>query len=288
MRLAVLGVGLIGGSIGLAARARAGAHVSGYDRDARALKAALELGAIDEAASSVAHAVQGADAVFVAVPVGALVETALEALDSAPPDCAVSDVGSTKRAVVSAIADSRFVGGHPLAGRESGGVEHASADLFEGATWYLTPDASRSPQALERLASVISALGAHPESIDAHAHDRLMAHLSHLPHVFANVLISGAARALEREQRGLGGGLLGAGPSFRDATRVAGANSAIWIDIYLSNSDALIEALDDALQRLGEVRAALAGADGQALTGWNERARSERQQMSGTAATPDA
>lgn len=306
----MLGVGLIGGSIGMAARSRLGAHVTGYDRDERALAAALELGAIDEVASSVAEAVSEADAVFVATPVRAIVECALAALDAAGPDCALTDVGSTKRAILSAVRDERFVGGHPMAGAESAGVEQARADLFDGATWYLTPPGGAQSRitpasgtqpalalpgrgdapssALERLSQLIAALGAHPSAIDAGAHDRLMARLSHLPHVLANVLVSGAARALEREQHELEDGLLGAGPSFRDATRVAGANTGIWVDIYLSNSDGLIEAIDEAIESLGEVRTALARSDREALAAWNESAHSERRRMTSAAPAPDS
>lgn len=293
MKVAVLGIGLIGGSIGMAARSRAGARVAGYDPDERALAAALELGAIDEAAPSVADAVADADFAFIATPVGAIADCALAALDAARPDCVLSDVGSTKHAILSAIDDERFVGGHPMAGAESAGVEQARAELFDGATWYLTPPdgAAHSTvrsSALERLSGLVATLGAHPTAIDAGAHDRLMARLSHLPHVLANVLVSGAARALEREQRGLDGGLLGAGPSFRDATRVAGANTAIWVDIYLSNGEALIEAIDEAIESLGEVRAALGAANRGVLAAWNERARSERDRMTSAARAPDS
>ncbi|MGN6373820.1 MAG: prephenate dehydrogenase [Solirubrobacteraceae bacterium] len=302
MNVAVLGVGLIGGSIGMATRGRAGAHVTGYDPDERALAAALELGAIDETAPSVSEAVADADFAFVATPVGAIAECALAALAAAPPDCVLSDVGSTKRAILSAVADERFVGGHPMAGAESAGVEQARPELFDGATWYLTPSVtplvgeqprhasgereSEAGSSLQRLSDLIAVLGAYPAPIDAGAHDRLMARLSHLPHVLANVLLSGAARALEREQRGLDGGLLGAGPSFRDATRVAGANTAIWVDIYLSNSHALLEAIDEAIEGLGEVRATLAHADRSALAAWNESARCERQRMMNAAPAP--
>lgn len=289
----MLGVGLIGGSIGMAARSRLGAHVTGYDPDGRALTAALELGAIDKAASTVAEAVADADVVFVATPVGAIPDCVLAALEAAPAGCAVSDVGSTKRAILSAVTDERFVGGHPMAGAESAGVEQARAELFDDATWYLTPRLGAGTDAepaspLQRLNDLIAALGAHPTTIDAGAHDRLMARLSHLPHVLANVLVSGAARALQREQRELQDGLLGAGPSFRDATRVAGANTAIWVDIYLSNGDALIEAIDEAIEDLGEMRVALASGDREALAAWNERARSERQRMTSAALAPDS
>jgi prephenate dehydrogenase len=288
MRLAVLGVGLIGGSIGLATRSRAGAHVVGYDPAERAIAAALELGAIDEAAVSIAEAVRDTEAVFVATPVGALAQTVQAALAAAGPDCVVSDVGSTKRAIVAAVDDRRFIGGHPLAGAESAGVEHARADLFDAAAWYLTPAPDPSRPLLDRLEGVIGTLGACPVVVDAPTHDRLMARLSHLPHVFANLLVNEAARSLERERRGLTQGLLGAGPSLRDATRVAGANSAIWVDIYLSNGDALIEAIDEAIEALGEVRAALSRSDREALSAWNECARAARRQMTGAAPTPDS
>lgn len=284
----MLGVGLIGGSIGLAARSRCGAHVVGYDPDQRALAAALELGAIDEPASGVTEAVKDAEAVFVCAPVGALPESVQAALGAAGSQCVVSDVGSTKRALLSAVDDERFVGGHPLAGAESAGVEHARADLFDGATWWLTPSGGTPQSLLDRLEGIVAALGAYPTAIDAPAHDRLMARLSHLPHVFANVLVSGAARALERERRGLDRGLLAAGPSFRDATRVAGANSSIWVDIYLSNGDALIEAIDEAIDSLRDVRTALARSNPEALAIWNERAQRERREMAGGAPTPDS
>jgi prephenate dehydrogenase len=314
MRLAVLGVGLIGGSIGMAARSRtggrAGIHVTGYDPDERALQAALELGAIDEAAEELPTAVAGADVAFVAAPVGALQEAVRKTLAAVGPECVVSDVGSTKRAIARAIDDARFIGGHPLAGAETAGVEHARADLFDGAAWYLTPAAGVSAALLERLQRTIAVLGAQPVTIEAGAHDRLMAHLSHLPHVLANVLVSGAARALEREQRGLSGAardhpdpsageVLGvasglpdatrlAGPSFRDATRIAGANTGIWVDIYLSNREALIEALDGAIDRLGQVRAMLAGEDAGALRAWNDRARAERERLAGAVPAPNS
>jgi len=139
LRVAVLGVGLIGGSIGLAAKERAQADVSGYDPDASVGERALALGAIDARAAGIAEAVQGADVAFVASPVGALADTVRAALESAGPECVVSDVGSTKRVVAAAASDERFIGGHPLAGAETSGVEHARADLFQGATWYLTP-----------------------------------------------------------------------------------------------------------------------------------------------------
>ena len=135
MRVAVVGVGLIGGSIGLAARQRLEARVTGYDHDPGVLAQAAEKGAIDAAGADVAEAVIGAELAFVAVPVGALPATVEQVLAAAPADCAVTDVGSTKRPVRAAALDERFIGGHPLAGAETSGVMNARADLFEGATW---------------------------------------------------------------------------------------------------------------------------------------------------------
>ena len=257
MRLAVLGVGLIGGSVALAARERLGATVTGYDASPEALERALQLGALNCARSSVSEAVAGAQAVFVAVPVGGLSQLVGEALGAASADCVVTDVGSTKRAVVAAHGDPRFVGGHPLAGAETAGVEHARADLFDAATWYLTPSAGTSGMLYERLHRLLHGIGARPTAIDADTHDRILAAVSHLPHVLANVLVSQAAATLENDSHPPAR-LPATGPSFRDATRVAGAPSAIWTDIYLSNRDALTAEIDGAIERLGAVRG---GAD---------------------------
>jgi prephenate dehydrogenase len=265
--VAVVGVGVIGGSVGLAARRRLGATVRGVDPRA---DEALAAGAIDEACDDLASALDGADAAVVAVPLAALSDTVAAVLDAAPADCLVTDVGSTKRAVVAANGDERFVGGHPLAGSESAGVAHAREDLFDGAVWYLTPTSTTSGVALERLHRLVTGLGARPAAIDAETHDRVMAAVSHLPHVVANVLVAQAARALGGEQ------LPPTGPSFRDATRVAGANPALWPDIYLANQDALLAAVDDTLQRLTAARDALAGGDRDRLAAWQAEAADDR------------
>ena len=279
MKVAVLGVGLIGGSIGLAARERAAAEVTGWDPDPRVRAVALELGAIDAQAADIAGAVGDADVVFAAAPVGALAETVQAALALAGPGAVVTDVGSTKRAIAAAgRSDERFIGGHPLAGAETAGVTHARADLFDGAVWYLTPARGSTAGVLyERLHRLLTSFGARPEAIDADTHDRLMASVSHLPHVLANLLVAQAASVLGGEEERLPA----VGPSFRDATRVAGANTAIWTDIYLSNRDALIAGIDELTERLSEVRAALYEGDAAAVSAWNERARTDREALLG-------
>ena len=275
MRMAVIGVGLIGGSVALAARERLGASVAGYDESPGALQSALARGVIDSAAGTVAEAVDGAQAVFVAAPVGILPGLVAETLAAAGDDCVVSDVGSTKRAIVAAHDDSRFVGGHPLAGAETAGVENARADLFDGATWYLTPGASTSGVLYERLHHLLYGLGARPTAIDPETHDRMLAAVSHLPHVLANVLVAQAAGTLAAGSERLPA----AGPSFRDAVRVAGAPSAIWTDIYMSNSDALLDEIDGLMARLTAVRAALQAGDAAAVSAWNDAAADDRRRL---------
>jgi prephenate dehydrogenase len=279
MRVALLGVGLIGGSIGLAARARAGAHVRGHDPDAGVSERALQLGAIDEVADSVESAIEGAEVVFVAAPVGALPAAVERALAAAGPECVVTDVGSTKLAVAAATADERFIGGHPLAGAETAGVDNAREDLFDGATWYLTPAQGRTVGVLyERLHRLLSALGARPTAIDPDTHDRLMASVSHLPHVLANLLVAQAAGSLGEDSHAR---MPAVGPSFRDATRVAGANTAIWTDIYVANRDALLAGIDELSDRLARARALVAAADAPEIAAWNDSARAARDALLG-------
>ncbi len=276
MRIAVLGVGLIGGSIGLAARARLDAEVAGFDPNRELLDRANDLGAIDSAHDSVASAVQGAELVFCAAPVLALPSLAAEALDAAGEDCAVTDVGSVKRDVIAALgSDSRFIGGHPLAGAETSGVESARADLFEGARWYLTPTSTTGGVLYDRVQRAIADLGARPQAIEADTHDRLMASISHLPHVMANVLVTQAATALSEEAEHLPE----VGPSFRDATRVAGANPAIWGDIFAGNREAVAAEIDAAVARLTEAADLIRSGGREAVTKWHEQSGRHRREL---------
>jgi prephenate dehydrogenase len=166
MKVAVLGVGLIGGSIGLAARKRLEAEVAGYDPDRSVVDRALELGAIDRSADSVAAACEGAELVFCAAPVHLLAGLAGDALEATGDGTVVTDVGSTKRLIAETLdLAPRFVGGHPLAGAETAGVAHARADLFDGAVWYLTPGAQTSGELYERLHRLLVSLGARPTAI---------------------------------------------------------------------------------------------------------------------------
>jgi len=281
MRVAVVGLGLIGGSLALACRERELAAVAGYDRDREVRAAASVRGACNTVHDTLAAALDGADAVFLAAPVGALGQLAEEALALVGPECVVTDVGSTKRAICERISDPRFIGGHPLAGAETAGIEHARADLFDGAAWYLTPQAEATTGVLyERLHRLLAALGARPGALDAVEHDRIMAAISHMPHVVANVIAAQVADALAGEGRTP---LAAIGPSLRDATRVAGSNSAIWGDIYVANSAAIVAALGRLESALAQARELIAGENREAIIDWNDAARDRRAELLDTA-----
>jgi len=280
MRLAVVGTGLIGASAALAAR-RVGEveSVAGWDEDPEVLKAAAERDAI-EPASSLADALNDAELALVAVPVAGLPRVVQDVLDAAPADCTVTDVGSTKGSVCAAVGDDpRFVGGHPICGAEARGPGSASADLFEGATWFLTPLAATEPGRYRAAHAFAVALGARPVAIDPAAHDRLVAVTSHLPHALANVLLNqaGSARVEGHDP------LSAAGGSLRDMTRIAGANPRIWVDIFLENREELQGALGEHRRRVEQLEAALASRDAGFLARWIGEASGNRRRMLDTA-----
>ncbi len=279
MRIAVLGVGLIGGSIGLAARRRLGAEVVGFDSDAANAARAVELGALDRSEESVADAVGDADVVFCAAPVRVLPRLVDEALAASGPEAVVTDVGSTKRALTEALAGNaegaRFIGGHPLTGAETAGVENARAEMLEGARWYLTPTPESSGVAYDRLQRTVTELGARPQAIDAETHDRVMATISHLPHVLANVLVCQAAAALAEEAERLPE----IGRSFRDTTRVAGANPAIWGDIFATNREAVAAEIDAVVDRLDAAAQLIRSGDAEGVAEWHGAAGEDRRRL---------
>jgi prephenate dehydrogenase len=286
--VAVVGVGLIGGSLGLALRRRAGAaEVRGADPDPDALAAAVGRGAITRPCASPEEAADGAGAVFLAAPVGELAGLVRRTLEASGETCLVSDVGSTKAGVMRGLdhrGRERFIGGHPVAGAAQGGVEAAREDLFAGATWFLTPSAEARPELVERLFGLVARVGGRPVAIDPVVHDRLMALVSHLPHVIASALIHQAAATAPAGREAL----RSAGPSFADLTRVAGANPPLWADILLDNREALVAALDEQSARLGEVRRALVRGDGAWLRAFMEGAAAGRERLRAAQAPPAA
>jgi prephenate dehydrogenase len=278
-RLAIVGTGLIGASAGLAARRAGVADVQGWDDDAAALQVAAERDAVAPA-GSLEEALSSADIALVAVPVASLPLIVRATLEHAPAACAVTDVGSTKGAVCTASGgDPRFVGGHPICGAETRGPGRANAELFDGATWFLTPLAGTDPERYRAVHGLVAGLGARPVAIDPAAHDRLVAVTSHLPHALANVLLNqaGAARFEGHEP------LASAGGSLRDIARVAGANPRIWVDIFLDNREALGSALAEHRRRVEQLEAALGEGDAGYLARWIGEASGNRRRMLATA-----
>lgn len=277
--VAVVGIGVMGGSLGLALRHRAGVgRVVGFDPDPDVRARAVARGAVSEAADTVAGAVADARIVFVAAPVSSTVSVAREAIAASAADCLVTDVASSKAGILAALTEEerrRFIGGHPICGSERGGVDHARDGMFEGATYFLTPSDETRPDLYERLHHLISRIGARPSAIDADAHDRILALVSHLPHVIASALIHQAASTTPRGREAL----RSAGPSFSDLTRVAGANPPLWADILMANAEAVAEAIDDHARRLGGVADLVRDGDQARIEEFFQRAADERARL---------
>ncbi|MBO0887148.1 MAG: prephenate dehydrogenase [Acidimicrobiales bacterium] len=276
-RAQVVGTGLIGGSVGMALRAR-GWHVTGRDADPARAERALELGALDQIGEDPA-----AEVTFVATPASSVAKLARRALSEAPPSAVVTDVAGVKGPVVSGVNDPRFVGGHPMAGSEQEGVEGASAEMFSGATWVLTPTPATDPEAFARVRAVVVSLGAEVVAIPPERHDALVALVSHVPHLTAATLMRLAAEdALQH------GALLRlAAGGFRDMTRVAAGDPAIWPDICAENSGAIVVVLDRLLEALSGVRDAVARGDRSLLLGALDEARLARRNLPARAVRPE-
>jgi prephenate dehydrogenase len=253
-RLAVVGTGLVGTSVALAA-GRGGVRCRGYDADSGVLDGAASRGAL-EPASSLADAVADAELVVVAVPVGSAPAVVQEVLDAVDEGTVVTDVASTKRPLDS-ILDPRFVPGHPVAGGATGGPARAAADLFDAATWFLAPTDASSADSIGLVERFVASLGAQAVRTDAAAHDRLLALTSHLPHALANLLMLRVAEAAQGDDAPLAF----AGASLREMTRLAGANPTVWSDIFLGNADEIAAALDGLRGSLDELEQALRDGD---------------------------
>jgi prephenate dehydrogenase len=285
MRIALIGVGMIGGSL-LAAWRESGVATSaiGYDIDPRALAAATQRGLIDRSAGSVAQAAADADLVLVATPVGAMGEVFEQLAPALGPATLLTDAGSTKGDVIAAAraklgnAFSRFVPAHPIAGKEWHGVEHADARLFTGKRVVLTPVAETRADATLRVEQMFQRTGARVERMDAGEHDRIFAAVSHLPHVLAYALVAsiGAAPGGERM---LGYG----GAGFRDFTRIAASSPVMWRDICVANRAALGESLRAYRALLDRLQRAVDDGDAATLQQTFEEAARLRRQWAGEA-----
>ena len=268
----IIGVGLIGGSIGLALRARGGAnHVIGVGRNPQSLEEARRLGAIDEGTTNLVAGVARAEVAVVCTPVTHISADAIAAARSGPAGLLVTDAGSTKRRIVETIeTDPRgraaFVGAHPIAGSERKGAAHAQADLFEGRACVLTPTASTPPDRLRRARSFWTSLGCRLVEMGPARHDETLARTSHLPHVVAAAL----AAAVPADLLPLAAG------AYRDGTRVAGSDADLWTAIFLENRMPVIEALGDFQNQVALLKTALIHNDADAIRAWWQAARERR------------
>ena len=274
-RVSILGVGLLGGSIGLAAKALPDpARLIGYGHRRSTIEKALEVGAIDEGRDSASDAARDADLVVLCTPVGLLGEMLRQIAPVLRPGAVVTDVGSTKRSVVEAAKAAlppgvHFVGSHPMAGSEKRGVEFARTDLFQHATCILTPTADTDPAALESVDGFWRSLGMRTTRLSPDGHDRHLAAVSHLPHAVAAALVAmqdDAALPL-------------AGKGFLDATRIAGGDGALWRDILLDNADNVRESLGQLHVQLGRLLTLIEPANGRELEHWLNAASARREAL---------
>jgi prephenate dehydrogenase len=272
-RLSILGVGLLGGSIGLAVRNRIkNCRVVGYGHRRETLQAALEMGALDEAFDDPGAAVGGADLVILCTPVGLLSPLLEQIAPSLADGAIVTDVGSTKRTVVEAgekllPGGVHFVGSHPMAGSEKRGVQFARADLFEKAVCITTPTPRTDPTALARVETFWQTLGMRTTRLSPDRHDQLLADVSHLPHVLAAALVS--------MQEDAAFNLCGKG--FLDVTRIAGGDAALWRDILLDNRDNVLLSVKRLSEPLRELEVLLETNQSDALEAWLKSAAERRQ-----------
>lgn len=277
-KLSILGPGLLGGSIGLAARQRKVAkRVVIWARRPDAADEAFRVGAADEATNDLARAVADAELVVLATPIGVM-RTLVEQMRPALPDgCVVTDVGSVKYPIVTALSDAlagkaRFVGSHPMAGSEQSGIDAARRDLFDNAVCIVTPREDTDKAALHVVYDLWKALGCAVKTLAPLQHDEIVARISHLPHVVAaavvNVVCSDSAHALNF-----------VGPGFKDFTRIASGPFEMWTEICLENRVEIGRALDHLIEELVKVRAAVANSDAVELRTMLKRAKHFRDEL---------
>ncbi|WP_166252104.1 bifunctional prephenate dehydrogenase/3-phosphoshikimate 1-carboxyvinyltransferase [Marinobacter salicampi] len=281
-RVAIIGLGLIGGSLASAIRqGRLARTVVGYDQKQADLALGLEMGVIDEAAESIAAAVRGAELVVIAVPVRATAKVLREVRSGLEPYALLTDVGSTKASFVDAVKDVfgetpvSVIPGHPIAGSEKSGVTAANPELFSGHKVILTPPETVDPVHLGKLRSLWQGCGATVLTMSVAHHDEVLAATSHLPHLIAFSLVdtlAGEDENLEIFRYAAGG--------FRDFTRIAASDPVMWHDIFLSNQQAVLRVIDHFTEDLGQLRAAIADQDGATLLRVFSRAKAARDHFS--------
>lgn len=276
-RLAIVGVGLLGGSIALAARAHGVAReIVGIGRDRARLEPPLRAGAVDRVTTDLAVGVRDADFVVLAATVLANEQLLAEAWRAVGPAAVITDVGSTKRGIV-AVAErlpgaGAFVGSHPMAGSEKSGYAVARADLFQNATVIVTPTDASEPRAVKGVTAFWEALGARVSALDPETHDRVVAAISHLPHVAAWALVDAVARFEP-------GALPFAARGFKDTTRIAAADPAMWTEILLGNREALVASLATFRGALADLERLIAAGDRDGIAAVLARLKAQRETL---------
>ncbi len=273
--LAILGPGLLGGSIALAARARGGFRVAVWARRAEAVAEVEALGVADVASTEVQSIVATADLVVLCVPVGAMPALAAEIVQAIPARAIITDVGSVKASVCAELGEifqarGRFVGSHPMAGSEQTGVSAARADLFAGAVSIVTPDGSSDADAVARIVEFWKMLGSRVLQVTPAEHDRIVALVSHLPHLLAAALVNTVADASPSA-------FDFCGPGFRDTTRVAAGPPAMWAEILRTNQVAVRAAAEALIEKLREMTTLL--DRDQPMTEFLNQAKTQRDRL---------
>lgn len=278
-KVAIIGVGLIGGSLGLAMKRQGLAGtVVGVGRGEANLKVALERGAVDAYCLDLEEGVKDADLVVLCTPVATFLALAESLTTVVKPGAIVTDAGSVKESVVSMIEAriqprARVVGAHPIAGSEDSGAAAAREDLYQGAKCIITPTAATDEDALRKVEALWSAVGSLTVRMDAATHDRIFAAVSHLPHMVAFSLVNTVA-----DMEG-GSFVPYSGGGFRDFTRIAGSHPEMWRDICLLNREKIVESMDSFIEHVTHLRDLVAASDGEALTREFERAREVRKKL---------
>ncbi|MCF6134346.1 prephenate dehydrogenase [Thermoactinomyces vulgaris] len=281
-KIAILGIGLIGGSLALGLKERTDAVVVGYDRSEKDLRYAMAIGAVDDWTTSLPRAVSDADMIVIALPVGQIKQM-IEILVKLPlkPSCIVTDVGSTKSEIMEASRKLKekgivFIGGHPMAGSHQSGIQAARSLLFENAYYVLTPDPEASLWEVQKVSQLLhKATRAELVIMDAAHHDRIVGAISHLPHIIAAGLVNVVGNYNEENEwfhRLAAGG-------FRDLTRIGASHPVMWRDILLSNRNALLKLMDDWIAKMVEVRSAISDGEQEQIEAFFSRSRRLRQQL---------
>src|SRR5260221_3197331 len=286
-RVAILGLGLIGGSIGLALhKAKVAQQVVGYDLGKGVMNQARKVGAIDQPYSALADAVRGSELIILATPVGAMKALLQDIASAVLPGAVVTDVASTKVQVITWAEEFlpstvAFVGGHPMTGKELSGVEAADASLFQNRIYCLTPTARTNPNAITKVSTLIEALGARVRFLEPAEHDGQVAGVSHLPFLASIALMNTVA-----ESSTWGDAALLSAGGFRDATRLAGGNPEMYRDICLTNAEALTRWLNEYIMDLSTLRDRIAEHD-RSLDETFAKAQQMRQQWQATHNIPE-